>query len=209
MGTRTTWIFGYGSLVDLGRLAPFLGRELAPKDVAFGHLHGYRRAWNLATDNRLDLPGYKMYLDPVTGERPEVFVTFLNLRRVAPSGVGPQGNGSEQRVNGVAFRVTPKELQKIRDRERNYRLTEVTESWRAEERGRELPGRLLTSLGKPEALARFHEGWATQRAVIRTSYRQIVHEAFRQRSEAWWSQYRATTDSPAVPERELVRVDLP
>jgi len=206
-----TWVFGYGSLVDLERLAGFLGRELTPEDVAFGHLLGYRRAWNLATDNRLDLPGYKRYLDPETGERPEVFVTFLNLRQVEAVERGAEDNRGRPRVNGVAFRVTEGELRRIRSRERNYRLTEVTELWRPEASnhtpGRELPGRILTSLGKPEAEARFREGRATDRAVIRTSYRRLVHEAFRQRGGTWWDEYRATTDPPDVPERELVRVD--
>jgi cation transport regulator ChaC len=199
MEIEDTWVFGYGSLVDLRRLAVFLGRELTPEDIAHGHLQGFRRTWNVATDNRLDLPGYKMYLDPETGERPEVFVTFLNLRPVV----------SGEEVNGIALRVTERELARIRDREHNYRLAEVTDRWRPEDSGRELPGRLVTSLGRPEAEARFREGRQTGRAVVRSHYRRLVHSAYGQRGRTWWEQYCSTTDAPGIAERALERVELP
>ena len=198
MAADRQWVFGYGSLVDLERLAVFLGRELPPEEVVFGRLRGFRRTWNVATDNRLDLPGYKIYLDPETGEQPAAFVTFLNLRRVA----------NEEAVNGVAFRVSEEELERIQGRERNYRLTEVTRHWQPEGADRGRPGRLLTSLGRPEARARFAEGRKSGRAVVRPSYRQIVHGAFRNRGRGWWREYRATTDPPDVPERALERVEL-
>lgn len=200
-----TWIFGYGSLVHLARLEEFLGRALGPEDFAFGRLDGFRRAWNVATDNRLDLPGYKMYLDPATGERPEVFVTFLNLRQVTDTTAATE----MMAVNGLAFQVSAEELGRIRERERNYRLVEVTGHWRPEEPGRQLPGRLLTSLGRPEAEKRFLEGRQIGRAVVRSHYRRIVHAAFGSRGEGWREEYEATTDPPEIPERELERVELP
>ena len=46
-------------------------------------------------DNRRTIPGYKYYVDPDTGERPPVHVTFLNIYPAA-----------EGRVNGIAFPVT-------------------------------------------------------------------------------------------------------
>lgn len=201
-----TWVFGYGSLVDRERLALFLGRELAPEDLAFGRLRGFRRTWNVATDNRLDLPGYKMYLDPETGERPEIYVTFLNLRPVA-DGSRPLANRGA--VNGVAFRVREGELERIRDRERNYRLTDVTGLWVSEETGRAHPDRVLTSLGRPEAEERFRRGRRAGRAVVRAHYRQQVHDAFGSRGGSWWEEFRRTTDPPGIPERALERVELP
>ena len=197
-----TWVFGYGSLVDLERLALFLGRELSAEDVAFGRLRGFRRTWNVATDNRWNRPGYKMYLDPETGERPEVYVTFLNLR----------AHGDE--VNGVAFRVCERELERIRDRERNYRLTDVTGRWQPEETGPWIAGpgrpeRLFTSLGRPEAEERFRQGRRARRAVVRADYRRQVHDAFGRRGRTWWEEFRETTDPPEIPELALERVELP
>lgn len=216
-----TWVFGYGSLADVERLERFLGRRLAPEEVVFGRLRGYRRSWNVATDNRLDLPGYKMYLDPKTGERPEVYVTFLNLRPVA-DGSGAVSNpevANGAAVNGVAFRVSEDDLDRIRARERNYRLIEVTGHWISEStgggparRGRSEPGpphRILVSVGRPEAVERFREGRQAGRAVVRTGYRRQVHAAFRSRGGAWWKEFRRTTDPPGIPERDLERVELP
>ena len=75
----TTFVFGYGSLVRRPGGIPC-------------HLLGHRRAWNVAMDNRRTIPGYKYYVDPETGERPPVRVTFLNLYPAA-----------EGQVNGVAL----------------------------------------------------------------------------------------------------------
>src|SRR3954452_9313466 len=78
------FVFGYGSLVE----ALDAGGRAA-------HLDGYRRRWQVAMDNSRDLPGYKYYVDPRTGERPRVFVAFLDL---APD--------PRARVNGVLFPAT-------------------------------------------------------------------------------------------------------
>lgn len=192
------WIFGYGSLAALEPLARWLGRPLEAGDRRWGRLRGFRRAWNVATDNSVDRPGYKAYLDPSTGERPALQVTFLNLRR-RPGAA----------VNGLAFRVSEEELERVRDRERNYHLTEVT--GRLEPLEDPLPPgtTLWTSLGRPAAEARFRHGRDQGTAVVRRDYRALVHRAFRSRGEGWWRQYRASTDPPAVSERELRRVELP
>ena len=58
-------VFGYGSLVVEGA-EPYT-------------LRGWRRTWGVAMDNRLVIPGYKVYEDPETGERPPVVVVFLDL----------------------------------------------------------------------------------------------------------------------------------
>ena len=69
----TTFVFGYGSLVR------------RPDGIPC-HLLGHRRAWNVAMDNRRTIPGYKYYVDPETGERPPVRVTFLSLYPAARAG---------------------------------------------------------------------------------------------------------------------------
>ncbi|MHB8233505.1 MAG: gamma-glutamylcyclotransferase family protein, partial [Solirubrobacteraceae bacterium] len=86
------YVFGYGSLL------PDSADNWAKQDRRMCRLRGYRRAWNVAMDNTQDLPGYKYYRDP-SGERPPIFVTFLNL--VPAAG---------RNVNGIVFRVDPHEL---------------------------------------------------------------------------------------------------
>src|SRR3954451_15812108 len=98
----TAFVFGYGSLVRRPDGLPC-------------NLLGHRRAWNVAMDNRRTIPGYKYYVDPDTGERPPVRVTFLNLYPAA-----------EDRVNGVGFPVTADERDELGRRERTYDPTAVT-----------------------------------------------------------------------------------
>ena len=77
---RANFVFGYGSLVNVGNLERYLGRKLIPDlDFAICGLNNYRRCWNVAMDNNLDLPGYKYYRDRITKNRPDCFVTFLNI----------------------------------------------------------------------------------------------------------------------------------
>jgi hypothetical protein len=92
-------------------------------------LAGYRRVWNVAMDNSVDLPGYKYYVD-AEGNRPDVKVTFVNLVE-APG----------ESVTGA---VIPFD-EALDARERNYERREIE------------PG-LWAYVGTAEARARFEEG---------------------------------------------------
>src|SRR3954467_12850461 len=96
------YVFGYGSLVEA------LEAGGAPAE-----LRGYRRRWAVAMDNTRDLPGYKYYVDPETGERPAVYVTYVDLVKDPYSA-----------VNGVVFEA--RDLAALDARERNYERREVT-----------------------------------------------------------------------------------
>ena len=82
-------------------------------------------------DNTRDLPGYKHYVDAVTGERPAVMVAFLDL---VPD--------PESSVNGVLVHA---DIPCLDDRERNYERREVE------------PG-VWAYFGTPAAHARFDRG---------------------------------------------------
>jgi len=64
MGARQ-FVFGYGSLAGGGAGRP-------------SRLHGSRRVWGVAMDNRVAIAGYKVYLR-ADGSRPAVFVAFLDV----------------------------------------------------------------------------------------------------------------------------------
>ncbi len=88
-------IFAYGSLVARpGERATLLG---------------HRRTWGAAMDNAVALPGYKRYLDPATGEHPDVRVAFLAL---APD--------PTTEVDGVLLEVDDEGLAALDRREINY-----------------------------------------------------------------------------------------
>jgi hypothetical protein len=95
-------------------------------------LRGYERRWQVAMDNRVDLPGYKYYVDSRTGERPPVCVAFLDLAPVP-----------ERSVKGVIFEAA--DLDALDDRERNYARREVMEG-------------VVAYIGTPDARERYRRG---------------------------------------------------
>jgi hypothetical protein len=100
-------------------------------------------------DNTVDLPGYKYYVDPETGERPALFVTFLNV---------VEGAGS---VDGVTFDGDPAVLD---PRERNYERRRVGDVW--------------VYVGTREARERYERGRALGTAVVDANYLEAVRDVF-------------------------------
>jgi cation transport regulator ChaC len=178
------FVFAYGSLVrDLG------GQGLTGRTA---RLLDHRRAWNVAMDNALSLPGYKYYLDARDSSRPEVAVTFLNL--VAAPG---------HRVNGMLVPVGAEELAELDRRERNYERLEVSAS--IEESA---DARVWTYHGKPEARARFADGVRAERAVVDESYLDRVRAGFAALGDEALAEFDASTDPHGCRVLKLLRVDL-
>ena len=168
------FVFGYGSLVS--------GAEGVPC-----RLRGFRRVWNVAMENRRTIPGYKYYLDEGSGERPEVFVTFLNV--LASAG---------DVVTGLAVPVDGDALAALDRREFSYERTDVTEL--VEE---DLGGPVFVYLGRCAARARFERGRRTGRAVVSRAYVENVRAGFA--AFGLQDEFQA----PGLPERELRQIPVP
>jgi cation transport regulator ChaC len=95
-------VFGYGSLP-------------AEEGGVPCRLRDHRRGWDVAMDNRETIPGYKVYLDPETGEQPPVHVAYLSITPHAGA-----------HVDGYVFPVTDEELAALDERERNYERRDVS-----------------------------------------------------------------------------------
>jgi hypothetical protein len=189
---RHDFVFGYGSLLR-GYGPDVADRNAVRRTGArIAHLRGYCRTWNVAMDNRIDLPGYKFYRDP-SGERPSVFVTFLN---VIPS--------SHRGLNGVLFPATREDVDTLDARERNYERADVT-TWVIDAP----PGRVWTYIGTREAEDRYEIGIAAGRAVISREYYAGVLQDFARLGERALAEFTATTEPPACPIIDLERIDLP
>jgi gamma-glutamylcyclotransferase (GGCT)/AIG2-like uncharacterized protein YtfP len=110
-------------------------------------------------DNTRDLPGYKHYLDPETGERPAVYVAYLDL---APD--------AAESVSGLVFPVDAPTLDALDRRERNYERSEV--------RVEPAPGgRVWAYFGTADARERFERGRASGTAVVDRGYYESVKNA--------------------------------
>jgi hypothetical protein len=144
-------------------------------------------------DNTRDLPGYKYYLDPKTGERPAVFVAYLDL--------APEPRSS---VNGIVFPVDAAGLRVLDRRERNYERSEV---------GHQIDpptgGRVWAYFGTVAARERFERGRAAGAAVVDRAYLDDVRAGFAEIAPREIDRFDASTDPPRVPMRALKRVDTP
>ncbi len=178
------FVFGYGSLMNVENLQKYLRRDLTPdSDFIFCGLRDFHRCWNIAMDNRIDLPGYKYYIDRQTGNRPEGFVTFLNIR--------PHHGRT---IIGILFRVSDEELENLDRRERNYQRIDVTYRINTP-----IQGKAWVYIGLDEAKKRYHEGLKQHNAMIARNYFDSVHNAYVLLGKEALSNYAATTDKPRVP----------
>lgn len=132
-------VFAYGSLAAAG------GEP--------ARLPGFRRVWGVAMDNSVDLPAYKHYVDPATGERPAVFVAFLDLVE-DPAAV----------TDGVLLDAA--DLAALDRRERNYVRRDVSDRFGGE--------RVWTYLGRADSRARLRTALADGTAVVQRSYLELA-----------------------------------
>jgi hypothetical protein len=183
------FVFAYGSLVSPPGLTP--GRGWSAHGFV-ADLLGFRRAWGVAMDNRRDLPGYKYYTDP-RGRRPEVFVTFLDVRASSQPGAA---------VNGMCLPVDAARLVALDRRERNYERIDVSDR---------VPGadgvRVWTYVGSAAGRERLRTGVAAGTAVIDANYLTGVRDGFMRLGGA---EHRACAGSldPGLPVVPLRRHEL-
>jgi gamma-glutamylcyclotransferase (GGCT)/AIG2-like uncharacterized protein YtfP len=110
-------------------------------------------------DNTRDLPGYKYYVDAETGERPAVYVAYVDLEP-----------DPTQAVTGILFPVDPPALDALDRRERNYQRREVTIDPAPQ-------ARVWAYFGTAAARGRFERGKANGTAVVARDYYERVEGA--------------------------------
>jgi Gamma-glutamyl cyclotransferase, AIG2-like len=164
-------VFGYGSLVAGGSRP--------------ATLPGWRRTWGVAMDNRVDLPGYKHYEVPGTGERPAVCVAFLDIER---------DGGAE--VPGVVVELDEGGVLALDARERNYLRTDVQTS----------AGRALAFAGRRAARARRRRASEAGRCVVQRAYLERVRAGFAALSSDGAERFEATTGPLPGPVVDLTLV---
>jgi hypothetical protein len=176
MSTRQ-FVFGYGSLAA---------------DLAGGHvaeLHGYRRFWGVAMDNRIDLRGYKHYRLRSDGSRPSVFVAFLDV--VADT---------DAVTRGVCVPVHAAELPAIDRRERNYDRVDVTDAVAP------APGTVWAYVGTPAGRRRLRRAREGGRAVVSHDYLERTRAAFAALGAAALAEFEHTAALDGLPVWELERL---
>lgn len=190
--TLNNFVFAYGSLVDVDAVSAYLNRPVPTDEWWPCQLRDFRRCWNVAMDNSVDLPNYKYYIDPASGKRQSHYITFLNIYP-APG----------QAINGIVIRVSRQELLEIDSRERNYSRQDVSRfaSLQASDQ-------VWAYRGTSTAEARYQHGLACHRSVVARAYYDQINLSIRKLGPGFARQYQESTDQPNVPIINLRRVDL-
>lgn len=178
---RTTWVFGYGSLVSPEAMSRTITRVAMPGvDFFEAELAGYGRRWNYGV----------MHID-ASWELDDG--TAVDHGMIVALGLVAS---ADERVNGVIASVTDEELRHLDRRERNYDRVDVTEL-------------VTTAAPDVEAIvvyvprAASIEAYETARdagtAGIRRTYWDLVDAAFETLGPDQQAQYRTSTPAPDVP----------
>lgn len=157
-------IFGYGSLICPASISRTLGRDVSPCELAVTRLHGYRRTWDLV-DVVVD-----------ADNQPQRLV-FLNLQ--------PDPSAS---TIGVCFPVTPQELTRFDQRERNYDRVDVTDQIEPN-----VARSVLTYVGRPEHLVQGDD------ALVATSYEATLEEGLRYWGPQFEHEFLRSTEPHQFP----------
>jgi hypothetical protein len=182
------FVFGYGSLVaaDVAPTRAFRATGFVTD------LRDCRRCWGVAMNNRVNVPGYKYYLDEY-GDRPDIYVAFLDLKP-APG----------HSVNGVCLPVDRDQLALLDDRERNYVRRDVTALCAL--LGHDL--RVWAYVGSPAGRRRFTTARSAGGAVVDRTYLEAVRNAFARLGPSEYGACASSLDPAGLPVLSLTRHDL-
>lgn len=186
-------LFVYGSLVDTGTLAGYLGRPLvAGTDYVPARLLGHRRTWSVATDNT-DSGTAVVYSTPDRSSQPAVQVLFLDVEEDA-----------ESSVVGLLVVVDRDVLDRLALREGNYEAVDVSGRCVASAQP-DLASRIVTFAGREGPRRAAARGLAAGTACIRGEYLRTVEAGMDQ--HGWKDAFRA--EPLPAPVRELLRERRP
>jgi hypothetical protein len=178
------WVLAYGSLVNPDD--PLVRRLASAGRAVPGEVAGLRRTWVAGMENRAPENDAKHYVDR-EGARPDVVVVTLSADE-DPGGGLPV----------LALPVDADGLARTDAREARYGRIEVGARFSVA-----LPGPVWIYRATDRARERTATAAEAGRAVVSAGYVARVEEAFRARGEATWRAYRASTDEPPHPRRDL------
>jgi len=185
-----TWLFAYGSLVSPQSLAETIGRTV---DVGSGmyvaRLNGWGRRWNYGS---LRMRGSWTH-DGVAVDHGLV----VSLGVVA---------APAEHCIGTVFAVRPDELARLDHREADYHRLDVTDRCTVEN-GPAIP-RIEAYIPNPSSIARYEAARDDDRAAIRRSYWDLVHDAYAALG-ADHGAHMVATPQPDIPVADIVLASLP
>ncbi|WP_028522666.1 hypothetical protein [Runella limosa] len=168
-----SYIFGYGSLVNLVSASRTLKRDLSNKDVYIAKLNQYQRNWFL-WDN--------VYSEQLQNQ---VKGVFLNI-----------SYSKNDYLNGLIFEISDEELDYFKLREKNYNCVNVTELVEIENFNLNEKCKILTFAGKKDYLLDVD----FENAYIFERYIEIVHTGVAQFGKVFQEEFEKTTIQSKIPQ---------
>ena len=166
------YLFGYGSLMNMASAERVVGRQLSPAELTPAWLNDYERTWSLKE---------RVFSEVL---QQEVWAVFLDLT--------PRGG---RKCNGVLLAVTSAELERARQREKNYAAVDVTAQVTELGSGEGIAGRVITFVARPE----FRTGNTEGDAWVLRRYVELVDTACAALGEDFQRSFAASTRPPAYP----------
>ena len=184
---ESTYIFGYGSLVDKARLEAFFEREFNETEFKLDYLKGFKRVWNMCLCNN----GPCVYQRLDNNEIYEDFHTPLNIEE----------SENNNLLNGVVIKVNSKELEILDYRERYYDKLDITDKL-----SNQYNGRVYVYIAKKE----YTDGYENNkdRIVISKNYFNLVNNAFKSLGDQEYNIYLDSTSNPEVPIDNIDRIEI-
>jgi cation transport regulator ChaC len=186
-GSSDMFVFAYASLTSLESARGTLGRPVDPATAMPATLSGWRREWNVASDQ--DSHPERTIQD-ADGSRFDGAVAVMGIVR---------GDSSDH-CNGIVLPVTTEDLAKLDRRERNYRRVDVTQAISFD--GKPSGCVIFTYVPLAAATERMETAKASGRSiVIRRDYVEQIEDGFKRIGEM--DIYHKTTPSHPFPVRDL------
>ena len=185
------YVFGYGTLADPNDWLIVRGDGRFPEPT-YLHVLGYRRHWDMASDNLHPRHDNKYHAEADTGERSDIRVVSLTLEESLGT-----------RCNGVAVPVDEERLRWFDQREGKLYTRELIPPERIDA---DLDMPLWSYFATPQSLAAFEAGMAEGNVYCPAYYVRMMDEVYGARGPEALADYRSSTREPRCPVRELVLV---
>jgi hypothetical protein len=178
-GSSDMYVFGYASLTSRASMSSTLGHDVNPSHIVPAQLSGWRREWNVGSDNE-------------SHPEREILNDDGSIFRGVVAVMGVEQGRPEDRCNGAAFVVNTEDLAKLDRRERNYRRVDVTQA--ISFKGMPHGCVVFTYVPLTKAVERLDRARQDRRPVaVRAQYVEQIEEGFAQLGAGELDDYRRTT----------------
>lgn len=167
------YIFGYGSLINRTSAGRTLKRTIEPSALILSRITGYRRGWTLKE---------QVFYEQ---SKASIQAVFLDIEPDTDSG-----------LNGVLIAISDEELGRLKLREKNYNLIDITHQVRIDDGPSLGPNDQVVTF---VAMEDFKVGANSQNVFVMQRYIDLIETGCRSLGADFLELYRKTTEPVPFP----------